>query len=367
MDPRADRAALKPGDDGGSPAEAGTTPKPAGHDGGSAPKPPARLARTLIRLVGPALLVLVIARMKDPGALVRAVAAASFAPLAIAILLNLVNIHLKVIRWDIILRTRGIVYPRRRAWASFMTSLYVGLLTPGRVGDVLRAQYLKHEIDVPYAEGIASVVVDRLCDLYVLAAFVAVGVVRYAPVIVGSLAFVTWAGVAATVLGPLLLLIPGVAEAVLGRAFAKFSPDKDGAGFTRFLEAVRANVGKPLLLTIPLTIATFVINYLQGYLIAHAIGLPMSFFDATCLLAIASLLGLLPISVSGVGVRELFFALAFPMLGFSAEAGVGFGLLVFFVIYLVIVFVGFVSWQIAPPPSASGVAPARAPLTSGRK
>ena len=304
---------------------------------------------------------LVIARMKDPGALVRVVAAASFAPLGLAILLNLVNIHLKVIRWDVILRTRGIVYPRRRAWASFLTSLYVGLLTPGRVGDVLRAHYLRHDLGVPLAEGIASVVVDRLCDLYVLAAFVAVGVVRFAPVLAGSLAFVTWGGVIATVLGPLVLFIPGVAEAVLGRAFARFSPGSGREDFSRFLAAVRANVGRPLLLTIPLTVATFFVNYLQGFLIARAIGLPMTFFDATCLLAIASLLGLLPISVSGVGVRELFFALAFPMLGFSASAGVSFGLLVFFVIYLIIVLVGFVSWQIAPPPSAPHEAPSPPP------
>ena len=65
----------------------------------------------------------------------------------------------------------------------------------------------------------------------------------------------------------------------------------------------------------------------------------------------------------GVGVRELFFALAFPMLGFTPAEGVTFGLLVFFVIYLVIVAIGFVSWQIAPPPSG------RAPdgLTSAGK
>lgn len=315
------------------------------------------LARALIRLVGPLLLVIVIARMKDPGALFRAVGAASLLPLVIAVLLNIVNIHLKVIRWDVILRTRGIRYPRRRAWSSFLNSLYVGLLTPGRVGDLLRAQYLRHDLGVPYAEGVASVVVDRLCDLYVLAAFVAVGVVRYAPVIVGSLAVVTWAGVAATVLGPLLLFVPGVAEALFRRVFARFLPDGHGAGLTLFLEAVRANVGRSLLLTIPLTVLTFVVNYAQGWLIAHAMGLPMTLIDATCLLAIASLLGLLPISISGVGVREMFFSLAFPLLGFTADAGVGFGLLVFFVIYLVIVLVGFVAWQIAPPPSAPSEPP----------
>jgi glycosyltransferase 2 family protein len=290
--------------------------------------------------------------MHDRREMLRVVLAASPVPLLVAVALNVVNIHLKVVRWDVILRTRGIHYPQRRAWASFLTSLYVGLLTPGRLGDVLRAQYLRHDLGVPYAEGIASVVVDRLCDLWVLAAFVAVGISRYAPVLDPRLTAVTWAGVAVTAIGPFFLLVPGVAEPVLTRAFTKLSPEKGGASVARFLEAVRANVGRPLLVTLPLTAVTFGVNYGQGWLIAHAMGLPMSLYDATCLLAIASLLGLLPISVSGVGVREGFFSLAFPMLGFAPADGVAFGLLVFFVVYLVIAGIGFVSWQISPPPSA---------------
>ena len=41
----------------------------------------------------------------------------------------------------------------------------------------------------------------------------------------------------------------------------------------------------------------------------------------------------------------------FPSLGFSASDGVGFGLLVFVVIYVGLTLKGFVSWQIAPPPT----------------
>ena len=341
------------------------------NDGGGALIPPAqqrpakpgrRIARTLIRLVGPALLVVVVLRMPDRAKVLETLASAAPWPIALAVVLNLVNIHLKVIRWEVLLRTRGIRYPRRRAWASFLTSLYVGMLTPGRVGDVLRAQYLKHDLGVPYSEGLASVVMDRLCDLYVLVAFVAVGVVRYGEVVVGRLAIVTWAGVAATALLPLVLLVPGVAERLLGRVYAKLSPGGDTAGFRRFLEALRANGGRSLMVTIPLTIATFLVNYAQGWLVARALGLPMAFFDAVCLVAIASLLGLLPISISGVGVRELFFSLAFPVLGFRPEAGVSFGLLLFVVIYLVIVGIGFVAWLVSPPPSRATSAPR---LTSG--
>jgi uncharacterized protein (TIRG00374 family) len=313
-------------------------------------------ARALIRLLGPALLLLVLVRIKDRGAVLHALAQAAWAPMLAATLLNLVNVHLKVVRWQQILEARNIRYPLRRAWPAFMSSVYLGMLTPGRVGDVLRIQYLRHDLDVPYAEGLASIVVDRLCDLYVLALFVAVGVVHYSPVIVGQLAWITWSGVAAIVIGPLVFLVPGVAERTLGRVYARLAKGK-ADDFGVFLAAVRANMGRPLLRTLPMTALAFGVNYVQGYVIAHAMGLDMSFFDAVCLLAIASLLGLLPISVSGVGVRELFFSLVFPLLGFTPAAGVTFGLLVFFVIYLINIGIGFVSFQLAPPPSAKKATP----------
>src|SRR5438105_4052378 len=103
--------------------------------------------------------------MKDAGAVLHVILAADPWPLALALLLNFAAIYFKVVRWQIFLRTRGIVYSHSRAWGAFLSSLYVGLLTPGRVGDVLRIQYLRADLDVPYAEGLASIVIDRLCDV----------------------------------------------------------------------------------------------------------------------------------------------------------------------------------------------------------
>jgi hypothetical protein len=330
----------------------------------------ASLFKLALRLVGPALLAVVLLRLKDAGQILRAWSAAEPWPLAAAVVLTFANIELKILRWDVLLRTQGIRYPQLRAWAAYLGSAYVALVTPGRVGDALRAQYLRHDQGVGYADGLASVVMDRLCDLYVLAVIAAVGVARFSSILVGRLAWVAWGTVALTILGPLLLLVPGVAERLLGKAYAKLAGARfgkgapiagerqdAGAGLARFLEALRSNVGPSLAVTIPLTVGAFLINYLQAWLLARALHLELSFFDLMCLLSIASLLGLLPISVSGVGVRELFFALAFPVLGYAAEQGVSFGLLVFAVLYLVLVVVGFVSWQVAPPPfTAAGAA-----------
>jgi glycosyltransferase 2 family protein len=310
-----------------------------------------QLLRWTLRLLGPALLAVVLLRLPDRAAIVDALGAAHVGPLVVAVLLTAVNLQFKIIRWQVLLQTRGFRLPWGMAWAAFLGSAYIGMLTPGRVGDVLRVQYLRHDLDVDTSEGLASVVMDRLCDLYVLVAFVAVGIARFSQVVVGQLASFAWATVALVALAPLLFLVPGIADRALGRVHARFSRSGEAGGSARFLEALRANVSRSLWITIPLTLAAFGINYIQGWLITRSLGLDVAFFDVICLMAIASLLGLLPISISGVGVRELFFSLAFPLLGYAASSGVSFGLLVFAVMYLVMVAVGFVSWQIAPPPT----------------
>jgi len=319
------------------------------------PRPRRSPVRLALRLVGPVLLVLVLVRMRNTRAAWDALLGASLLPLGLALLLNVAIYWLKILRSDVLLAARGYDYPRKRAWLGFLASVFVGMLTPGRVGDMLRAQYFRHDLGMPYAEGIAVVVVDRLCDLYVLVAFVAIGVARWSTVIVGDLALFTWAGVALTALGPLVLFIPSFAQTAMRALYRKMPGDPTGQGFDRFLAALRHQRPAHLVRCVLFTVAALSGNYLQGYLIAHALHLNLALFDVVCLLAVASLLGLLPVSVSGVGVRELFFSLVFPLLGHPAETGVVYGLGVFVVIYVGAALMGFVGWHIAPPPIESEV------------
>jgi len=306
------------------------------------------LWRLLIRLIGPALLVAVVWRLDDKAALWSTVKDADALLLVFALLLNLPVVHLKVVRWRELLERRGYRYPLGRSYAAVLSSLYLGMLTPGRVGDVLRVQYVRREIQVPYAEGLAVTVMDRFCDLYVLAAVVALGTVHFATALDSNLVYLSWVSVAIATLAPSLFLFKGPAEllsGVLGRLTNRWH-----TSLSALLAALRALIGKAIFVAIPLTVASFAINYLQGWVIAGAIGIELSFLDVASLLATTSLLGLMPISVSGVGVRELFLALVFPALGLLAAQGVAFGLLVFICNYLTIVFAGFIAWQIAPPP-----------------
>jgi len=304
--------------------------------------------RLLTRLIGPILLVAVLWRLDDKDALWRAFRDADGLLLAGAVLLNVPIVHLKVERWRGLLAARGYHYPLGRTYAAVLSSLYLGMVTPGRVGDVLRIQYVRQERDVPYAEGLATTLMDRFCDLYFLAAVVALGTVHFASALNSELVYVSWIAVAIAVLAPSLLLLKGPAE-LLVRALRRLT-ERWHTSLSLLLEALRALFGKALLIAIPLTVAAFAIGYAQGWVVAGALGIELSYLDVASLLAMTSLLGLMPISVSGVGVRELFLALVFPALGLAAAQGVAFGLMMFVCNNLAIVLAGFIAWQTAPPP-----------------
>ena len=307
--------------------------------------------RTMLRLLGPALLAVLLWRLPKSEDVLTTMASASPLPIIAAVALNFVAIQIKVQRWRLLLRAREIHYPMRQAWPAFVSSLYLAMLTPGRIGDALRARYLRHDLGTPYAEGLASVVVDRIFDLYVLLGFVAFGVARFSAVLSGDLAIVTWGGFLAILVAPLFLLLPGTGDRLMRAVFTRIGSRVGSDAVDNFTESARTQFFRALPKAGALTLAGFSVNYLQGWLIASAMHLDISVADIVALMAMAALLGLLPISVSGVGVRELLFALVFPLLGIAAAVGVSFGLVLFASIYLSLALIGFVSWQVAPPPT----------------
>ena len=305
--------------------------------------------RSAMRLVGPLLLVWVVWRFADFAALVDTFAQAAIWPLVAAVLLNAAVIHAKLWRWRDLLRLVDAPLSVGSAYRAFLPSLYLGLVTPGRVGDALRIQYLKRDHAVGYADGLAVSIVDRLCDVYVLLAFVALGVVHLASAVSIPLAQTMWIAVAVIAIAPAFLFVQRIAEPAAHWLYGRFSDGGAHEGLGVFFAALRRQVGPSLVRSIVITILAFLTNYLQAWLVANAFGIELSFIDVAALVAISSFLSLLPISISGIGVRESFFALVFPAFGLAETLGIAFGLGVFAVIYVPTLLAGFFAWLAWPP------------------
>jgi len=302
-----------------------------------------------MRWVGPLLLIWLVWRFADLHTLADTLARARAWPLVIAVALDAVVIHAKLWRWRSLLRSAGVSLSVSRAYMAFLPSLYLGLATPGRVGDALRIQYLKRDHAVGYADGLAVSIIDRLCDVYVLLAFVALGIVHLARTASIPFAQTTWLAVAAVAIAPAFLFVRRVAEPAAQWLYGRFSKGQIHEGLSVFFDALRGQIGWNLVGPALLTVLAFLTNYLQAWLVANALGIDLSFIDVSALVAISSLLSLLPISISGVGVRESFFALVFPAFGLAATLGIAFGIGFFAVVYVPTLVLGFIAWLVWPP------------------
>jgi uncharacterized membrane protein YbhN (UPF0104 family) len=301
--------------------------------------------RWLVRLLGPLILAVLLLRTDSLAEVARAVSNASLLPLLVALSLNGIAVHTKVERWRRLLLTQGIVYPRKLAWGAFLSSMYLGMITPGRVGDGLRAHYLKSQLGTPYAVGLASVVVDRVCDLMVLGFVALLALVHFGAF--RLLPGVAWWLVGASAMLPVALVVTNRFDAPLLR-IARRLPAGGGL-IANVLLSVRSYSASAFLRAMPNTLLGFAVNCLQGQLLASALGLDLAPLDTSALVVLGSLIGLVPISISGVGLREALYFQLFPMLGHSASSGVVFGLVLFVLIHATLASVGFISWQLAPP------------------
>ena len=123
-------------------------------------------------------------------------------------LLSLLNYALRVLRWDMYLRTLGHVLPKRFVALTFMAG-FAFTLSPGKLGEMMRARYYQPK-GIPVSAVTGAFFVERLLDLLVmilLAVAVLAELERYrlflwvAVALVGgllaSVALVPWGAVAA--------------------------------------------------------------------------------------------------------------------------------------------------------------------------
>lgn len=311
-----------------------------------------RLARKLIRLLGPLLFLLILSRM-DVGLVAETMAAVRANFLLGALVLYPGLILLKAWRWRMLLRQQHINYSLVAAYAAYNSSLGAGYATPGRVGEFVKALYLRQDEDVPLGQAISSVVMDRLFDLYLLLMTAWGGMVIFS--LPGPLSTVAVVVLVLGALAPLLILIPVMARRltvllmrllpILGVARYREEIKRTLNGFDRGMEQL---LSIRLLFPLLVTGVAYAVFYLQCYLIALALRLPLSYAYAAFCVSIASLLALLPISISGLGVRDAtFLALLLP-LGVTAELAISYSLLILLVFNVFGGALGAIAWFMKP-------------------
>ncbi len=304
---------------------------------------------SLLRLVGVLLLGFLLSRV-DLGHLVSTIADASWY-LVVAIFLNIPQLSLKVVRWKTLLLAQGICYGVWKAGLAYSGSIFLGLLTPGRLGELVKAFHVKQDCRVSIGRAFSSVLADRIFDLYML-----LGVGGLALMLTAAGDHNAWLGIVAAVMGLTGLLVALLSDEAftwisrlgsrLGRGGARlFGPEslvRDLRGGLKVLPVTS------LVACIVLTIMAYTVFFWQCHLVALSIGIEVGFFPISFAVALGSLVTLLPLSISGIGTREAAIVAYLGSCGVEYERALGFAFLIFVTFYVAGGVIGALGWLAKP-------------------
>jgi uncharacterized protein (TIRG00374 family) len=270
--------------------------------------------------------------------------------LLIALLLNFPLLIIKSYRWNRLLHIQNIQYSISQSCLTYISSLYIGFITPGRLGEIVKAIYLKTEKNIPLSRGMSSVVVDRLFDLYLLILLSIIGIWRFE--IFGYLSKYFYIIVCGFVFIPLLLLNKKFAFKIFSILHKSFiiqkMKKKYSEGFNDFYDGINQLKSIQLMFPILITLAGYLLFFLQCTFLLSAIKISINFISVSLFMSISNLISFIPISVSGLGTRDAALIYLFSLLKLKPEMAVSYSLLVFLTFFVFNGLIGAIAWFIKP-------------------
>lgn len=262
-------------------------------------------------------------------------------------LLSTAHLCAKGLRWRAILLARGIPARAGHTVPGYFSGCLIGAFTPGRVGEFAKAVLLHRWYPQIHAgTSLGSVVLDRLFDVILLLLVGGYGgLALYRP---------EWLWPAALAGG--LGLIVGIWWLQSGH----LTPDRLGAYCERWLRRLPGRAGdsaaeftrtlmlslqRPALLIALWTLAAYALFFAHFIMLARATGTDLPVHVLVPAIALACLGAILPISISGIGVRDYILVSVFTRYGGAAHAAVIVSLIYLLLFNLVVAAVGY--WPLA--------------------
>jgi len=299
-----------------------------------------RWARYAITL---ALLALVIAKV-NPQRLLASLQSARPDYVALALLLTVPFLYLKALRWHLLLRAGAIHASFLESAISLIGGMGLGLVTPARIGELIRAAYLRDPRKLKIG---GLVMIDKGLDVLVLAALSVPGAWR----LLGPLAGVAFLVV--TIVGLCLVYSPGRLLIWLRAVSFRFPPRARLERVWSSLESLSTRATTTYLV---LTALSFVVVLLQFGLILLS-WRSWSFSVVALTFPLVILTNVLPLTIGGLGIRE---AAAVVLLGHYGVPPAHAALAAFLMFAINTALPGMAGALLLPPAaagSATGTAP----------
>jgi uncharacterized protein (TIRG00374 family) len=252
-----------------------------------------------------------------------------------------VVLGIKSYRWHRIVRNEGFIYKPWKAFGAYMASFTIGVITPGRIGEIARLYYLREDCDIAFLPSFRTIVTDRIFDLGVLVMLAFAGLFYYSGLSYDNAYLAVFVGVSLFFTGLYLTVV--LLQLLLKRT--KLSGN-------RILLFIKDSLLQAVDRRAPLLWLITMLAYLAFYgaiaLIFLSLGIELRLVDIAIILSVVGLATILPISWAGFGTREMSLVYLLSFYGISSEMALSFSLLQFGAFFLWGSLIGLVFWLLMP-------------------
>jgi uncharacterized protein (TIRG00374 family) len=249
---------------------------------------------------------------------------------------------IKSYRWRLLIQNEGASYSAYKGFAAYMASDAVGIVTPGRIGEIARLYYLREESNISFYSAFKTIVSDRIFDFTMLGWFGLSGMLFYFKTF-GDHPGLYYA------LGVLALVVLAYVVTIRFLAFILRYKKVSRLPVIRFVyESFLAVTRKQALRMWVITILAYSMYFGFSWLIMISLHLTPSYMDVVFIMSIMSLSTIIPLSVAGFGTREATLVLLFSYYGLASETAISFSLMHFTAFFLWGGLIGLVFWILMP-------------------
>lgn len=208
-------------------------------------------------------------------------------------------------QWQILLRKQQINASFFYTFKNIFIGYFYGFVTPGGFGGYLRALYLKYETNEPLPKCLGNIIIFNTIDFITLLVLGAIGAL-----------------VLSSVFPLLFYVIILVLLLVIFLLVFFLKKDLSYGAFTRIVESrvfslIKNRIEDPLdsfydnlpkfpdlFIPFVLSFAGWLVQFFEFYLIAQLFGINIPVGTVLLILAVANVIGVIPISVYGLGTRD---------------------------------------------------------------
>lgn len=248
---------------------------------------------------------------------------------------------IKSLRWQQIVRNEGYFYSPVKAFGAYMSSFTIGVITPGRIGEIARLYYLREDCEIGFLPSFRTIVTDRIFDLGVLFMLAIAGLFYYGGLLPDQVYLAVFAGVVLFFAG--LFLVAYILKQLMKK-------DKLATNQVMLFiyESLKQAVNKKAPALWGITILAYLAFYGALALIFLAVDIQLRLVDIALIFSMVGLATILPISWAGFGTREMSLVYLLAFYGVSAETAITFSLLQFGAFFLWGSLIGLVFWFAMP-------------------